>query len=165
MSKNNNYLNIGKKIANYAVFPLTLAIVVGLTTPGSFIFQAFNNEEPATVQAASYPAPAKRGITPYGLGNYTVYVYYSASQMGAVKAASNSQANARMAFATAFGAINKYAGVLATAALIKTNTQFSNFRDAINSAIAQKKGLQLQYNTTFDNGNNSDTWGAKYVVK
>ncbi|QVI34154.1 hypothetical protein BVJ53_11485 [Lacticaseibacillus chiayiensis] len=165
MPKNKEHLTIGKKIVNYVIFPLTLAIAVGLTTPGSFIFQAFNNEASDTVQAASYPTPAKRDITPYGLGNDTVYVYYSAAQMGAVKAASNTQANARTAFATVFGALNKYAGVLAATALIKTNTQFSNFRDAINAAISRKKGLQIQYNTTFDNGNNSATWGEKFTVQ
>jgi hypothetical protein len=80
------------------------------------------------------------------LGNDTVYVYYSASQMAAVKAASNTQANARLAFAAAFGAINQYAGLLATAALIRTNTQFNNFREAINSAISKKKACS--FNTT-----------------
>ena len=85
--------------------------------------------------------------------------------MAAVKAASNTHANARLAFAAAFGAINQYAGLLATAALIRTNTQFNNFREAINSAISKKKGLQLQYKTTFDDGNNSATWGASFVVK
>ena len=154
-------INSGKIIVSHIVFPLVLAIAVGITTSGSFVYQAVNHEEPVVVQAASYPTPAKRGITLYGLGNDTVYVYYSASQMAAVKAASNTQANARLAF----GAINQYAGLLATAALIRTNTQFNNFREAINSAISKKKGLQLQYNTTFDDGNNSATWGASFVVK
>lgn len=165
MSKNDEALNTSKKVFNHAVFPLILAIAVGITTSGSFVYQSVNHEEPVVVQAASYPTPAKRGITPYGLGNDTVYVYYSASQMAAVKAASNTQANARLAFAAAFGVINKYVGLLATAALIRTNTQFNNFKDAINSAISKKKGLQLQYNTTFDDGNNSATWGASFVVK
>ena len=154
-------INSGKIIVSHIVFPLVLAIAVGITTSGSFVYQAVNHEEPVVVQAASYPTPAKRGITLYD----TVYVYYSASQMAAVKAASNTQANARLAFAAAFGAINQYAGLLATAALIRTNTQFNNFREAINSAISKKKGLQLQYNTTFDDGNNSATWGASFVVK
>ena len=158
-------INSGKIIVSHIVFPLVLAIAVGITTSGSFVYQAVNHEEPVVVQAASYPTPAKRGITLYGLGNDTVYVYYSASQMAAVKAASNTHANARLAFAAAFGAINKYAGLLATTALIRTNTQFNNFKDAINSAIFKKKGLQLQYNTTFDDGNNSATWGASFVVK
>ncbi len=157
-------INSGKIIVSHIVFPLVLAIAVGITTSGSFVYQAVNHEEPVVVQAASYPTPAKRGITLYGLGNDTVYVYYSASQMAAVKAASNTQANARLAFAAAFGAINQYAGLLATAALIRT-IQFNNFREAINSAISKKKGLQLQYNTTFDDGNNSATWGASFVVK
>ncbi|KLI77107.1 MULTISPECIES: hypothetical protein [Lacticaseibacillus] len=133
MAKDNKILTISKKIINYAVFPLTLAIVVGLSTPGSFIYQAFNNDNNAIPISSLTPNSTKLTITPYGLGNYTVYVDYTAPQVRASRST--------------------------------MEKHFKHFKDTINAAIAQKKGLRFRYNTTFDNGNNSEMWGVNLTVK